>query len=177
MSRIGNLPIPIPAGVTVALTTGTVHVKGPKGQLTQALVDGIDCAIGDDTVTFSRVGASRQARANHGLMRSLVGNMVTGVSAGFTKTLEIEGIGYRADIKGQSLVMSLGYSHPIEFPIPADVQITVEKNTKIAVTGIDKQVVGQIAANIRAFRKPDSYKGKGVRYSGEYIRLKTGKST
>lgn len=177
MSRIGRLPVPIPTGVSVDITDSEVRVKGPKGQLSQARVDYISAEIQGDTVVFSRDGEHKQARANHGLMRALVGNMVTGVTKGFEKKLEIVGVGYRAEKKGKNLVLHLGYSHPVEYPVPSDVSIDVDKKgVEITIQGIDKQVVGQVAAVVRGFREPDSYKGKGVRYVGEVVRLKAGKA-
>lgn len=176
MSRVGNAPIAIPSGVTVDVLADAVQVKGPKGQLTHFRVDNVDIEIEDSRIVLKRRSEARQARANHGLMRSLVMNMVTGVTTGFTKSLEVVGIGYRADVRGKALVLNLGFSHPIEFPIPEGIDIKVDKNTKILVSGIDKQKVGQVAAVIRGYRTPDHYKGKGVRYQGEQVRIKTGKS-
>lgn len=176
MSRIGKSPIAIPAGVTVRFDGGAFQVKGPKGELSMGMVDRISCEISADTVVFTRDGEDRVARANHGLMRSLAANMVHGVSEGFSKRLEVNGIGYRADVKGGQLVMNLGYSHLINYDIPSDVSIEAGRDNKITVSGIDKQQVGQVAAIIRGFRPPDRYKGKGVRYEGEHIALKTGKS-
>jgi large subunit ribosomal protein L6 len=176
MSRIGKKPIAIPAGVTVTVSGSQVDVKGPKGSLSLALIDGITAAVEEDNLVFSRADESRPSRANHGLMRSLANNMVVGVTSGFSRRLEVRGIGYRADVKGKKLVMNLGYSHLIEFEIPSDVAIEVDKNNTITVSGIDKARVGQVAANIRGFRPPDRYKGKGVRYEGEHVSLKAGKS-
>lgn len=175
MSRIGKAPVSIPAGVTVNVGDD-IKVKGPKGELTQAIVDLVSVKVEGDEVVVTRNNDSRPAREKHGLMRSLVQNMVTGVHTGFTKSLEVIGTGYRADVRGNNLVLNLGYSHPIEYAIPSGVSIEADKNNKITVSGADKQLVGQVAANIRDFRKPDSYKGKGVRYSGEYIRIKAGKT-
>ncbi|MCO4746306.1 MAG: 50S ribosomal protein L6 [Proteobacteria bacterium] len=176
MSRIGNKPITVPAGVTVEVAGGEVRVKGPKGQLAQALVGSVAVQVADGQVVFERAGNGKQARANHGLMRSLVNNMVQGVHQGFEKRLEIIGVGYRADVQGSNLVMQLGYSHPINYAIPTGIAIAVDKSTKLSVKGISKQLVGQVAADIRAFRRPDSYKGKGIRYEGEHVSLKAGKS-
>ncbi|HJN74966.1 MAG TPA: 50S ribosomal protein L6 [Myxococcota bacterium] len=175
MSRIGNKPIEIPKGVTVTLGD-VIGVKGPKGELSQALVEGISGSIEGDTLVFVRASDHRKHRANHGLMRALVANMVTGVTTGFERKLEIIGVGYKATTKGKGVVFNLGYSHPIGFTPPTGVTVSVEKNTKITVTGIDKAAVGQVAADIRSFRPPDSYKGKGVRYVGEVVRLKAGKA-
>lgn len=176
MSRVGKKPIAIPSGVTVKIDGSTVTVKGPKGELTVETVDHITVSQQDGSVVVARDGETRVARANHGLVRALVNNMVTGVTVGFKKQLEVKGIGYRADVKGSNLVLNLGYSHLIEYPIPADVSIETDRNNNITITGIDKARVGQVAANIRDFRKPDRYKGKGVRYMGEHIVLKAGKS-
>lgn len=176
MSRIGNNPVSIPSGVTVGVADGSVSVKGPKGELNAPLVAMVSANVTDETVVFERANNSKAARANHGLMRALVQNMVTGVTAGFSKQLEIIGVGYRAQMKGSTLVMQLGYSHPIEYAVPSDVSVKVDGTTNITVSGISKQAVGQVAANIRDYRKPDHYKGKGVRYKGEYIRIKQGKA-
>jgi large subunit ribosomal protein L6 len=176
MSRIGNMPLTLPTGVTLDVADGEVRVKGPKGQLTQVLVPSVAVEVDGADVTVARAGNGKQARAYHGLMRSLIGNMVEGVTNGFEKKLEIIGVGYRADVRGSTLVLNLGYSHPVEYAIPAGIEVKVDKSTKVSITGIDKQLVGQVAANIRAFRRPDSYKGKGVRYEGEHISLKAGKS-
>ena len=175
MSRIGNKPIALPKGVTVTVADG-VTVKGPKGELTRALVDGTSVAVENDTVTVARASDSRTHRANHGLMRSLLNNMVIGVSAGFERRLEILGVGYKAQSKGSEVVFNLGYSHPINYKVPDGVTVDVDKQGKISVKGIDKEIVGQTAAVIRGFRPPDAYKSKGVRYEGEYIRLKAGKA-
>jgi len=176
MSRIGKQPIVVPSGVTVALADGRVRVDGPKGSLSQALVEHVGLEVEGAEARLTRDGEAKQVRANHGLMRSLVQNMVTGVTVGFEKKLSVLGVGYRADVKGSTLVMQLGYSHPINFSIPAGVVIDVDKQNNIVVKGIDKQAVGQAAAEIRAFRKPDHYKGKGIRYADEYVRIKAGKS-
>lgn len=176
MSRVGNKPIELPSGVSVEVADGSVHVKGPKGQLSQSLVSSVSVQVGEGRVVVERAGNGKQARANHGLMRSLVNNMVEGVHQGFEKKLEILGVGYRADVRSGVLVMQLGYSHPIEYTVPTGIDVAVTKATSLSVKGIDKQLVGQVAADIRAFRRPDSYKGKGVRYAGERVSLKTGKS-
>ena len=177
MSRIGKQPITIPSGVTVEVAGDEVKVKGTGGQLVRPVVDLVSVAVQDNAVVVSRANDSKPARANHGLMRSLINNMVIGVSQGFEKRLEVIGVGYRAEMKGQNLVLHLGYSHPIEFGVPSDLKIEVDKKANIiSVKGASKERVGQIAANIRGFREPDHYKGKGVRYQGEYVRLKAGKS-
>lgn len=176
MSRVGKKPIELPKGVTVAIDGAALSVKGPKGELSTNLAELVSAEVEGTTLTLVRADESRTARANHGLSRAILQNMVTGVSAGFDKKLEVRGVGYRAEVRGASLVMNLGYSHPIDFPIPADVKIAVDKDNVITVSGIDKARVGQVAANIRQFRAPDRYKGKGVRYQGEHILLKAGKS-
>ena len=174
MSRIGKQPIQVPKGVTVTFGDG-VSVKGPKGQLQRTVVDGVSLRQEDGNILVDRESDTKQHRSNHGLMRALVANMVTGVTTGFEKKLEIQGVGYRADTKGKGVTFHLGYSHPIEYTPPQGVAIKVEKNV-ISVTGIDKEAVGQQAAIIRGFRPPDAYKGKGVRYLDEYVKLKPGKS-
>ena len=171
MSRIGNKPIALPKGVTVTVGD-SVTVKGPKGELTRVLVEGTTVSVDGEIVTVSRATDSRTHRANHGLMRSLLHNMVTG----FERRLEILGVGYKAQARGKQVVFNLGYSHPINFKVPDGITVDVDKQGKISVKGIDKEVVGQTAAVIRGFRPPDAYKGKGVRYEGEYIRLKAGKA-
>lgn len=177
MSRIGKKAIPLPSGVSATVAGQVVKVKGSKGELSLSLLDGVSARVEGAELVFERSSEAGQVRARHGLLRALAGNMVTGVSAGFTKRLEVQGVGFRAEVKGKSLVMNLGYSHQIDFPVPDDVQIAVEKDGKIAVSGIDRARVGQVAADIREFRKPDRYKGKGVRYVGEHIALKEGKSS
>ncbi len=176
MSRIGRMPVDIPSGVSVDVKGEVITVKGPKGSLERPLAKYIDVNVDGSVLTVTRSSDIKQARSNHGMMRATINNMVVGVHAGFTKELEVIGIGYRADVKGKQLVLNLGYSHPINFDIPDGISISVDKNNKISVTGIDRQQVGQVAAVIRDFRKPDHYKGKGVRYSGEFILLKAGKS-
>ena len=175
MSRIGNTPVAIPSSVTVTLTADTMSAKGPKGQLSRPIPTHVEITIDGDQAKVSRVNDSKPARARHGLTRSLLQNLVTGVSEGYTKSLEIIGVGYRAQSKGNVLELSLGYSHPINYQIPAGIEIKVQK-TVIHVHGMDKELVGQTAAEIRRFRQPDAYKGKGVRYVGEHIRLKAGKA-
>lgn len=175
MSRIGRLPIPVPKGVTVTLGD-MVTVKGPKGQLSRPLVAGVDIVEADGVLTVTRHSEHRTHKAAHGLMRALVNNMVVGVTEGFRKDLEIHGVGYKAEVNGDELVLNLGYSHPIHHGIPADLTVVVEKGNKLSVSGINKETVGQHAAVIRGYRSPDSYKGKGVRYANETIRLKAGKA-
>jgi large subunit ribosomal protein L6 len=176
MSRVGLKPISLPAKVSVKVDAGKVLVEGPKGKLDFSLPEGISIQSEDATVVVSRATEGRTHRALHGTVRSLVNNMITGVSQGFVKDLEILGVGLRAAVKGQDLDLSLGKSHPILHPIPAGLTITVNENTKIKVEGIDKQLVGQFAADVRAYYPPEPYKGKGVRYVGEKVRRKEGKS-
>ncbi len=175
MSRIGRKPIPIPQGVEVKVEGEQVLVKGPKGALSQKIPFEIEVKVLDGEVKVDRKVETRRARALHGLMRSLIANMVQGVTQGFEKRLEIVGVGYRAQLEGRTLRLALGYSHPVLYPIPEGIEIEVPQPTKIVVKGIDKQKVGQVAAEIRALREPDSYKGKGIRYEGEVVRLKVGK--
>lgn len=176
MSRIGKLPIRVPQGVSVDVSGGTVTVKGPRGTLTQTFQPEVSVSVAENTVRVSRNSDSKRARSMHGLYRNLVQNMVTGVSAGFTRALLINGVGYRAEVQGKVLVLNLGYSNPVEYPIPDDLAITCEGPTKISVEGIDKQRVGQTSAEIRSIRPPEPYKGKGVRYENEYVRRKVGKA-
>ena len=176
MSRIGKMPVAIPGGVTVECRNNHITVQGPKGKLEQTLNPVVQVQLQDDTLTLTRSEESRRARALHGLYRSLVNNMVIGVSEGFTKILLVNGVGYRAELKGNSLMLSLGYSNPIEYPIPENITIGVEANTRITVNGIDKEQLGQVCAEIRSFRPPEPYKGKGIRYSDERVRRKVGKT-
>ena len=176
MSRVGNRPISIPSGVTINLSDDEIQVKGPKGELSCKIPAGIKVSNEDGTLSFERPDDSKPARANHGLVRALVNNLVVGVSEGFVKRLEIEGVGYRADVQGKSLNLLLGFSHPVEMPIPEGLKVSVDQNTKVAIEGADKQVVGQFAADVRALRPPEPYKGKGVRYEDEHIRRKVGKA-
>jgi large subunit ribosomal protein L6 len=175
MSRIGKLPIAIPKDVQIKLEEGQIEVKGPKGTLSRGLPPKITVTTENEQIVVTRHNDESQSRALHGLVRALLNNMVIGVTKGFEKRLEIIGVGYRAAIEGRTLRLDLGYSHPIFYPFPLGIDIKIEKNTLLMVEGIDKEVVGQTAAEIRAFRKPEPYKGKGVRYSGEQIRLKVGK--
>jgi len=177
MSRIGNKVVEIPDKVKVSVgNDGAVGVEGPKGKLNWQLPREISAKVENNKVTVARAAETRSVKALHGLSRSLVNNMVQGVSAGFTKSLEIEGVGFKANVQGQTLNLALGFSHPIVFPIPKDIKIVVTDNTKIAIAGIDKKVVGQVAADIRRYYPPEPYKGKGVRYAGEQIRRKEGKT-
>lgn len=177
MSRIGRLPVTVPSGVDVAIDGSTVTVKGPKGQLALDVVEPISVQKGEDgALEVTRPDDERDSRSRHGLTRSLIANMVEGVTNGYTKKLEIHGTGYRVVAKGSDLEFALGYSHPILIKAPEGITFQVENPTRFSVTGIDKQLVGEVAANIRKLRKPDPYKGKGVRYEGEHIRRKVGKA-
>ncbi len=176
MSRIGKQPIPVPSGVEVKIDGSTVGVKGPKGQLESTFSDVLSISMEDDSVVVTRPDDSRDARSLHGLTRTLIANMVIGVSEGYSKNLEIVGVGYRAVLKGSDLELALGFSHPVVIKPEAGITFEVPAPTKITVSGIDKQRVGQVAAEIRAWRKPEPYKGKGVRYEGEYVRRKLGKA-
>jgi large subunit ribosomal protein L6 len=177
MSRVGRNPISVPDKVTVTVSGRGVSVEGPKGKLSWQHHERVSVASKDGVVVVSRNDESNEARALHGLTRALVANMVTGVSQGFTRELEIQGVGYRAELKGTQINMSLGFSHPVEFPLPEGVTATVDdKKTRIVLTGIDKQLIGATAAKIRSFRPPEPYGGKGVRYSDEVVRRKEGKS-
>jgi large subunit ribosomal protein L6 len=175
MSRIGKKTIPIPAGVTLTLEGQTVTVKGPKGELTWTVVDDIEVTRGDDGVSFTPRSETQRARAMWGLSRTLVANMVQGVTQGYERTLELVGVGYRAQMKGQSLSMQLGFSHEVDIPAPDGITFATPRQTAIIITGIDKQLVGETAARIRKIRPPEPYKGKGVRYAGEKVRRKEGK--
>lgn len=176
MSRIGRLPISVPAGVEVAVDGSVVKVKGPKGELTHTVAAPITVVVEDGTVQVARPNDERESRALHGLTRTLIANMVQGVSEGYSKQLEIIGTGYRVQAKGANLEFALGYSHPVPFEAPDGITLSVEGSNKVTVAGIDKQQVGQVAAKIRKLRLPDPYKGKGVRYAGEQIRRKAGKA-
>jgi large subunit ribosomal protein L6 len=176
MSRIGKRPIPIPSGVTVSIGEEAVEVKGPKGQLRQPLPPGITFEISNGEVKAALARDDGELRKFHGLARTLVANAVQGVAEGFKRELDIVGVGYRAEVKGRQVVFALGYSHPIVLDIPPAIDITVDKQTHVTVSGVDKQLVGQVAANIRAMRKPDPYKQKGVRYTGEVLKKKQGKT-
>lgn len=176
MSRIGKLPVAVPSGVDVKIAGGEVTVKGPKGELRQQLLQVVDVRLEDGRVLVERKGDAKEHRSAHGLTRTLLNNMVEGVSKGFRKSLEIQGVGYRAAKSGENLNLTLGYSHPVSFAPPKGISITVEGTNKIHIDGIDKQQVGQVAAEIRELRAPEPYKGKGIRYSGEIIRKKLGKA-
>jgi large subunit ribosomal protein L6 len=176
MSRIGKKPIPIPKGVTVTVDGAVVDVKGPKGQMRQPVPPGITIAVEDGTVVARPDGEARALGKFHGLARSLVANAVLGVAEGWKRELDIVGVGYRAELKGKQVHLALGYSHPIVFDVPAGIEVAIDKQTHITVTGVDRQLVGQVAANLRRLRKPDPYQQKGVRYTGEVLKKKAGKT-
>jgi len=176
VSRIGKLPVLVPAGVKCALKGSTINVAGPKGKLDQALPAEMEINIGDAEITVARPSETKEHRALHGLTRALIQNMVIGVTNGYEKTLLIEGVGYRASIQGKNLNLMLGFSHPVSIEPPAGIKFAIDGQQTIKIYGIDKQAVGQAAAKIRALRKPEPYKGKGIRYSDEYVRRKVGKS-
>jgi large subunit ribosomal protein L6 len=175
MSRIGKKPVELPGGVTATVSGQTVSVKGPKGTREFTATDDVTIAVEDGAVTVKPRGLSKRARQQWGMSRTQVANLVTGVTSGFKREMEITGVGYRAAVQGKVLKLSLGYSHDVDFEIPGDVTITTPRPTEIVVEGIDQQVVGQVAANIREWRKPEPYKGKGIRYKGEFIFRKEGK--
>jgi len=176
MSRIGRLPVPVPKGVKVRLEDGVFVAQGPKGEHTERIHPEMQVEIGETEVRVVRPSEAKRHKALHGLSRTLIANSIKGVSEGFVQKLEIRGVGYKAELKGKSLVLALGYSHPIDFPVPTGIDIQVETPTMIAVRGISKQRVGQVAADIRNFRPPEPYKGKGIRYEGETVRQKAGKT-
>jgi len=176
MSRVGKKPIAIPSGVTVTHRGDEVHVKGPKGSLSRRIPERITVEIADGSVSFARPDERKETRALHGLARSLVANMVQGVSQPFVKELEIQGVGYRADMAGKTLKMLLGFSHPVEMDVPEGLTVSIDRNVIVKIEGIDRQKVGQFAAEIRAVRPPEPYKGKGVRYVNEHVRRKVGKA-
>ena len=175
MSRIGKIPVELPSGVTAAVSGQTVEVKGPKGTLSFKATDDVTITVDGNVVTVEPRGKSKRARQQWGMSRTMVANLATGVSEGFKKELELSGVGYRAQMQGKVLKLSLGYSHDVNFEVPEGVTVTSAKPTEITVEGIDPQLVGQVAANIRAWRKPEPYKGKGIKYKGEYIFRKEGK--
>lgn len=176
MSRIGKMPVAVPSGVSIDIDGRSVKVKGPKGELNRDFNERVSISVDEGDAIVERVDDSRESRALHGLSRALLANMVEGVSDGFKKELEIVGVGYRAALKGRDLEMQLGFSHPVSYSAPDGITFEVPEATKIVITGIDKELVGQVAANIRKIRPPEPYKGKGVRYAGEHIRRKAGKA-
>jgi large subunit ribosomal protein L6 len=177
MSRIGRMPIPVPSGTKVQIQDGTLVAEGPRGKVAQPLFEGYPVKIEDGVVTVERTGETGPERAKHGLLRALVANAVLGVSSGFTKQLDIVGVGYRAEVKGPQVQFALGYSHPVLYDIPEGIKIEIEaKANRVTVTGADRQKVGQVAAEIRGLRRPDPYKGKGIKYTNEVLRRKVGKA-
>jgi len=176
MSRIGKKPITIPKGVTVKVSDGAVDVQGPKGKLRQIYPSGINFELADGVLLAKRSTDSPDLAKFHGLARTLVANAVTGVTDGYKRELDIVGVGYRAEVKGKQIVFALGYSHPVVYDIPPTIEVVIDKQTHITVTGVDRQLVGQVAANIRRLREPDPYKQKGVRYTGEVLKKKAGKT-
>ncbi len=175
MSRIGKKPVPVPAGVTAAIEGKTLSVKGPKGTLTLGLEEEVTYAVEDGTIQVQPANQTKRARSFWGMQRTMVQNLITGVTEGYTKTLQITGVGYRANVQGSNLKLQLGYSHDVDFAIPTGITIATPDQTTIHISGIDKQQVGQVAAEIRRWRKPEPYKGKGIKYAGEYIFRKEGK--
>jgi len=177
MSRIGKKPIDIPSGVNVTLLDNSVKVKGPKGELQWTSPEGTSVKVAEGKIVIERQDDSKKNKALHGLSRNLIANMVIGVTAGYQRVLDIVGVGYRAQVQGSKIVLTLGYSHPVEFALPSGITAAVDqKQTQITLNGIDKQKIGQVAANLRALRSPDAYKGKGLRYAGERLKLKVGKT-
>ncbi|HSC19711.1 MAG TPA: 50S ribosomal protein L6 [Rhizomicrobium sp.] len=175
MSRIGKKPVPLPNGVTANVDGKNVRVKGPKGELSLRLVDEVEASLGEDGITVSPREGAERGRQMWGLSRTLVNNLVVGVTQGFTQRMEINGVGYRAAVQGKNLNLQLGFSHDVSYPIPPGISIVAEKPTALTISGMDKQLVGQVAAEIRSYRPPEPYKGKGVKYAGEHIRRKEGK--
>ena len=176
MSRVGRRPIEIPKGVKIVVSDGKFTAEGPKGQVTQELLAGFPVDVKDGVVTVSRSGETGSERAKHGLVRALLANAVMGVSEGFSRGLEIQGVGYKAELRGSEVHFALGYSHPVVFKVPAGIKIEIDKANKIMVTGADRQLLGQVCAEIRRLRPPDPYKGKGIRFTGEVVRRKVGKA-
>ena len=176
MSRIGKQPVALPAGITARVADGTVVLKGPKGELSLKLPAAVSVAVAGNALEVARTGDDKQSRADHGTTRALLQNMVVGVKDGYSRALEIQGVGFKASIAGNKLTMNVGYSHPVEYIVPDGIAVAVTDGTQIKVSGIDKQLVGQVSARIRAFRPPEPYKGKGVRYKDERVRRKAGKT-
>jgi large subunit ribosomal protein L6 len=176
MSRIGKMPVPIPSGVTVTIEGRTIRVKGPKGELSRVFRPEIDVSVKDGKIIVERHSDVKRERAFHGLTRALIANMVTGVASGYQKNLEIVGVGYKAEKKGEKLVLTVGYSHVVEYPEPPGITLAAPSPTTITIAGADKERVGQVAAELRGVRPPEPYKGKGIRYQGEYVRRKAGKT-
>lgn len=176
MSRVGKNPIEVPSGTKVSIADGVFTAEGPKGKVSERMLDGIPVSIDDGVITVTRDGDSGDLRSKHGLVRALLANAVQGVSQGWTKELELNGVGYKAEVQGREINFALGYSHPVIYPLPEGIDVEIDKNNKISVSGADRQQVGQVAAEIRSLRKPDPYKGKGLKYVDEVIRRKVGKA-
>jgi large subunit ribosomal protein L6 len=176
MSRIGRMPLKVPKGAKVEIAGGAVTIEGPKGKLSQPILDGIEISVDGQTLSVARKGDAGPDRSRHGLVRALLANALRGVSEGFQKELQVVGVGYRGEVKGRELHLSLGFSHPVVFSVPKGIDVEIDKQNKITVRGADRQQVGQVAAEIRGLRPPDAYKGKGIRYLNEQMRLKEGKS-
>lgn len=176
MSRVGYNPIPVPSGVDIKVNGADVTVKGPKGELTRSFHERVSIEVDGDVVTLDRVDETRESKAIHGLSRALLANMVVGVSEGFSRDLEIQGVGYRAQLKGNDLELQVGFSHPVTVEAPSGITFDVPEPTRVSISGIDKELVGQVAADVRKVRPPEPYKGKGIRYVGEYVRRKAGKA-
>jgi len=175
MSRIGKKPVPVPSGVTASVEGRTLSVKGPKGTLSMSLADEVSYAVEDGSISVQPINDTKRARSFWGMQRTMVQNLITGVTEGYSKTLQITGVGYRANVQGKNLKLQLGYSHDVDFAIPEGITIATPDQTTVQISGIDKQKVGQVAAEIRRWRKPEPYKGKGIKYAGEYIFRKEGK--
>jgi len=176
MSRIGKHPVPVPAGVTVEVAGSRIAVKGPQGELARVIPEGVTAALADGQVTVTRASDAPRHKALHGLTRTLVANMVEGVTKGFVRTLELQGVGYKAEATKTGITLTVGLSHPVHYPAPAGIKLTVENNTVVKVAGPSKELVGQVAAELRSVRPPEPYKGKGIRYQGEQVRRKAGKT-
>lgn len=176
MSRIGKLPVKVPSKVTVSVDKNNIIIKGPKGELSMPLSDELSMDHSNDVITFKTLNSSPSTKKLHGTYRATVANMIKGVTDGFERKLELQGVGYRCQVQGKSLILSVGFSHQVTIPAPQGINISVEANTKVTVNGISKELVGQVAANIRSVRPPEPYKGKGIRYEGEYVRKKAGKT-
>ncbi|MFH1644819.1 MAG: 50S ribosomal protein L6 [Candidatus Omnitrophota bacterium] len=176
MSRVGKKPIELPSGIKISVQPTNIQMESSKGKLSLSIPDGIKAEVKDNNLVVTRATDNKLHSMKHGLIRALLNNMVVGLSQGFTKELEIQGVGFKSELKGKKLVLNLGFSHPVEFNIPEGITIEVPKPTSIVIKGIDKQLVGEVAAEIRAFYKPEPYKGKGIRYVGEYVRKKAGKT-
>ena len=176
MSRVGKKPVEVPEGVKIRQDNSMIEIKGPRGTLSMEIPEGVEIIFDKGIIVVKRLSEDKKGRSVHGLIRALIANMVTGVTTGFEKTLEISGVGYRAEVKNDILRLLLGYSHPVEYEIPGGISVKVDKQVTMVISGIDKELVGRVAAEIRSFRKPEPYKGKGIKYSDEHIKRKVGKS-